>query len=528
MTKSNTKKIKKSFLLLILFMIAFPLFPRDVTVIVIDSDLDIPLEGATIRTREGIDYICDENGSAVIQVPDDRQVYIQAIYPGYERNTLLIPVTGDVFTVGLKLTGISWGQELIIEASRPGLSETRTGRSIAVTSDEISKTAEIGLIEDVMNTIKLLPGVNYSGFFNAQPSIRGGYPGDLSAFYDGFYISNPYHWAGVFSIFDPRMIQNAQLSHGVFSSRYGYTISGLLEITSKTPSTTETMFELSLNTSAASLNFSAPLSEKGGIILMGRVTYYEPIVAIYKSLSGSNSQFDIINFIDKAPYITAAAVSGNYQLTDNLRLSATAFWGVDGIGLSHIDSSSSDQFTSERSLEMDYVNYQGFITTTVSWIMRHNMLLKFTGGLGYEDRITSGGLKYEIYNPVSQLLEKYPVLINHTVSDFIDYNTADISNYSFNAQGRVDYDWEFSDQLLLSAGIQYMISNFTASGDQTIVYDIEFSKLSAADQIAVKNLFNPGISASNVWDNLRINIPIYYSPETGNYIFSTSSYIKIR
>ena len=109
-------------------------------------------------------------------------------------------------------------RELVIEAVAPETGETRTGRSVAVSEREIAQTGEIGSIEDVMTTIKLLPGVGYSGMYNAMPSIRGGSPGDLMAVLDGFYIANPYHWGGGFSIFDPRMVQSAKLSHGFFST----------------------------------------------------------------------------------------------------------------------------------------------------------------------------------------------------------------------------------------------------------------------------------------------------------------------
>jgi hypothetical protein len=208
--------LKKILAMTALFAYALPLFARDITVFVKDIDLDLPLEGAVIRSWNGYEYICDEDGKAVIQAPDSFQVNIYATYPGYEIGQILIPVTGEYFTIELGLSGFLQGSELIVEAARPGSSESRTGRSVAVTEKEIAQTGEIGIIEDVMSTIKLLPGVNYTSFFSAQPSIRGGFPGDMIASLNGFYINNPYHWGGGFSIFDPRMVQSAQLSHGVF------------------------------------------------------------------------------------------------------------------------------------------------------------------------------------------------------------------------------------------------------------------------------------------------------------------------
>jgi len=138
-------KINKYVILAVFFLSAIPLFCRDIIVSVVDGDLDLPLEGATVRTRGGNEYICDRDGKARVQVPDDRQVVLYAAYPGYETSAITIPVTGNSFTVSLNLSSFLQGRELVVEASRPGTSETKTGRSVAVSEREISQTAEIGI-----------------------------------------------------------------------------------------------------------------------------------------------------------------------------------------------------------------------------------------------------------------------------------------------------------------------------------------------------------------------------------------------
>jgi hypothetical protein len=265
------KPYMKSYLLALclVFLSFVSVYGRDVEVAVEDTDLELPLEGALLRSWDGQEYTCDEDGKVIIPVPDDRQVVVQVAYPGYETGRLVIPTQGNRFSIGLHLSGIMENQELVLEAARPGSNETRSGRSVAISDKNLARTAEIGILEDVITSIKLLPGVGYTGMFNARPSIRGGEPGDLTAVFDGFYVENPYQWGGGVSIFDPRMVQSAQLSHGVFSSRYGHTISGLLEITAKKPSPTDVEFELGVSSLATNFNVSYPLGGKGGVMLMG-------------------------------------------------------------------------------------------------------------------------------------------------------------------------------------------------------------------------------------------------------------------
>jgi len=520
-------KINKYILLIIFFLCAIPVFCRDITVFVVDEDLSLPLEGASVRTRGGNEYICDKDGKAKVQVPDDRQILLYAAYPGYETGTITIPVTGNSFTVYLRLSGFLQGRELVVEASKPGTSESKTGRSVAVSEKEIAQTAEIGIIEDVMSTIKLLPGVGYSGLFNAAPSIRGGQPGDMMASLDGFYINSPYFWGGGFSIFDPRMVKSAQLSHGVFSSRYGHTISGLLEITSKEPSPTETEFELGVNTSAANFNFSVPLNGKGGILFMGRVTYYDPVIWGAKELSHSIPELSVINYIRTAPFIRAGTISGNYRFTDNLIISATGFFGMDGGGVLYKNKNKTEKLDSDTDIDVDYVNYQTFLTSSLSWNPRNDMLLKFTAGAGYEESDMDGILENKIHN--KYFTDDFPSAIKVIMSlKGMDTKKYQYSNEmhmvqtdtKYNIQGRVDYDWKLSNNFLAAVGAQELFSVSESKGDQKSNRIIRFDKIT--DENIQNNIINffggyPG--------NILVELPMAEKPNSQNKLMTTSGYL---
>jgi len=526
LTFDNHKKL----FVFVLFLLAFPLFGRDVRITVLDSDLGLPLEGATVRSWDGAEYICDEDGSVIVSVPDQRQVVIQAAYPGYETGRLLVTAAGEDFTMNLRLSGILESRELVIEAQRPGESETRTGRSVAVSGRDIAQTGEIGIIEDVMSTISLLPGVGYSGFFNAVPSIRGGYPGDMHASLDGYYIFNPYYWGGGFSIFDPKMVQSAQLSHGVFSVRYGHTISGLLEVTSKKPSSTETQFELGINTSAANFSLSLPLFTKGGILMMGRVTYYDPVIWLAKQMSGVIEELDVVNYVRVAPYIRSTTLTGNYRFYDNLELQATAFFGMDGVGVTFENSDRSSGLSSDSYMKFDWTNYQVFLTTALSWNPRNDMLAKLSAGVGFEDAIVDGYFRTIIYNKdySDTFHDNYNNYFGQNNNlkpySFITEDKFDESDILFNAQGRLDYDWEFRDGLIFAAGVQELFNIFSVKGNQNFTSETWFYNLGPEDQAVIQDIFNDIPPSSPIWNYVRVSIPVNYSPNARNMFFTTSGY----
>jgi hypothetical protein len=524
--------IKKIVLAILMLLVISRLFARDVRILVEDAELGLPLEGAVIRSWDNRQYVCGEDGKALVSVPDDRQVVIQAAYPGYENNRLVITTGNNEYTIGLRLSDVMEGRELVIEAERPGTGETRTGRSVAVSGREITQTAEIGVIEDVMSSVKLLPGVGYTGLFNAQPSIRGGFPGDMNASLDGYYVMNPYHWGGGFSIFDPRMVQSAQLSHGVFSTRYGHTISGLLDITSKKPSPTDTEFEIGASTSAANFNLSFPFAGKGGILFMGRVTYYDPVVLLAKQLGKVIEELAVVNSVRVSPYIRSGTITGSYRFTDNFELHGTGFWGMDGVGVTYEDESTeAGQLSTSSRTVLDWTNYQGFITVSLNWNPRNDMLVKFSIGTGFEDAVVDAESESSVRKKEfsKDFYDKYPELkpFGLTPSPYDIQEFMQQTDLLYNAQARADYDWELGRGFLFAAGAQEMFTMYSMKGDQQGFYSLRFINLKQEDQDKILGMLPPELRdqlPEQFLNDLRISLPANLSPNSENFLFTTSGY----
>jgi len=456
--------------LIILCVFPLAVFARDIVITVEDEDLKMPLEGAVISLRDGTRFVCNEDGTARITLPDDRQTLVQITYPGYETIRLTIPASdGSVLRLNvlLRLGGVMQSRELVVEAQRPETSETQTGRSVVIAERELARTAEIGIIEDVMSAVKLLPGVGYTGMFGAQPSIRGGDPGDLVTVFDGFYLERPYHWIGAVSIFDPKMVTSARLSHGVFSSRYGHSISGLLDITSKSPSPTEMELETGISTSSASLNLSYPLNGRGGVLFMGRVSYWDAYIGLLKGLNHiiDNEDLAMINSVTTAPYIRSAALAANYRFTPFLEWRLNAFFGSDGIGADVITEYDNDGIRGSVDLVADYNNYQGFLITGISASPSPVLALRATGGAGFMRTITDNYIRNDItVNYNNDFLALFPDYIANTLGMIGSYTAPGIDARAladhtiFNAQARVDLDWELGKGFIAAFGVQELYS----------------------------------------------------------------------
>jgi hypothetical protein len=459
------------FVFLILFLLPAGIFARDIEIYVEDEELGLPLEGAVVSLRSGRQFICDAEGRALISIADERQQVVQITYPGYDTRRVTVPAaSGDApvrITAALRLSGVMQGRELVVEAQRPESSETKSGRSVAISERELAQTAEIGIIEDVMSSVKLLPGVGYTGMFGAMPSIRGGDPGDLVASFDGFYLERPYHWIGAVSIFDPKMVSNARLSHGVFSSRYGHTTSGLLEITSKSPSATEVEMETGISTSAVSLNLSYPLGGRGGVLFMGKVTYWDAYIGLLKGLSRvtDSERLAMINSVSTAPYIRSAALAVDYRFGPSIDWRLNLFFGSDGVGAEGETEYDDDDVKGHVDIIADYNNYQGFLISGITASPSPVVALKATGGVGFIKTVTDDLLENDItvtYN--DDFLASFPDKIAEELRIKNTY-TAPGANIKggadhtiLSAQGRVDADWEVGKGFIAAFGIQELYS----------------------------------------------------------------------
>jgi hypothetical protein len=459
------------------FLLLLPLFcaaAREVEIQVRDADVEVSLEGALIRSWDGAEYAADGAGAARITVPDDRQVSVTVAYPGYEALRLAIPLTGDSFVAALHLRLVLENTELVIEAGAVVDAAGRdTGRAVAIGGEDLFRTAETGLIEDVMSAVKLLPGVGYTGFFDAMPSIRGGEPGDLMAVLDGFYIENPYHWDGGFSIFDPRMIESARLSHGVFSARYGHTLSGLLELSSKRPASDGIEAEIGLSTNAADFNLSVPLgaAERGGVMVMGKVTWWQPFIEL------AHLFMPISRNVKQAPWIASGAVSANYRFSPALEWTLNGYFGADGIGFSYENEVDEPNVDGTTSMSHFFDNKIGFFNTGVTLIPRSTMALFASLGAGLNET-----------NAHIEMKDRLSVRGVPLSEDTSHHRT----DRTIHAQGRIDFDWDLSNALpgvlfAIGAHERYSLWSFDRSDSDPAAARASASTTAADSALEVHN-----------------------------------------
>ena len=398
---------KLMFLLMVLPAIAFA---GELKVLVTDKDLDFPLEGAKI-TFKNVEAFADEDGNAILELPDSvTSGTITATLPGYSPASVKFNGTENVVEVGMSIASVIEGKELIVNRAAPESTEEKTGVSTVITKEEMKTTANVGLVEDCMASVRTLPGVSYSGAWGTEPSVRGGQPRELGYTLDGMYLLFPYHWGGGASFFYPSIIDSIKLSNGVFSAKHGRASSGLMEATTLKPDYEKLHVNAGISTTCADAFVQVPFGKNvGGMIIGSHLSYLDPIVWCFK-------QADVkgMDEIERAPYIRDLFVKANFTPTPELDISVIGFFGSDGLAT---DGSQEEKGITTHAV-MDYDIYQALGGINIKYLPTDKLMLH-------------GLLSY---NGMFEDLD-----MRQTESGTVKYNDDFIKNYGAECSGASSY-----------------------------------------------------------------------------------------
>ncbi|HJL20512.1 MAG TPA: TonB-dependent receptor [Sandaracinaceae bacterium LLY-WYZ-13_1] len=159
---------------------------------------------------------------------------------------------------------------------------------------------------DALRVVELLPGVARPAFGTGALIIRGAAPGDSEVFVNGVSVPLLYHFGGLTSFYNSRLLERIDFYPGNFSVRYGRRIGGILEVEPREPATDRDFGGiLDINLLDSSLLIETPLWENASLALAARRSY----VDFFFSEVVPPDLFDVI----------AAPVYYDYQLIFNWR-----------------------------------------------------------------------------------------------------------------------------------------------------------------------------------------------------------------
>lgn len=167
---------------------------------------------------------------------------------------------------------------------------------------------------DILKAVLTLPGVKTVGEASGGFNVRGGSQDQNLILFNGNTIYNPSHLFGIFSAFNPDIIEDVELYKSSIPAQYGGRISSVLAVKSKEGNTDKVQGSLGIGLLTSRLHLEGPLgSKKTSFIIGARTTYSDWLLKLLPKdsyYSGGSAGFTDVN----------AGITHNFNSENSLQL----------------------------------------------------------------------------------------------------------------------------------------------------------------------------------------------------------------
>jgi hypothetical protein len=170
---------------------------------------------------------------------------------------------------------------VITDENQPGSMEESGVSVIQVPMAELAKLPGLMGESDVINVLKMMPGVHSGGDGAQGFYVRGGGPDQNLVILDGATVYNSSHLFGFYSIFNSEAIKDVKLVKGGFPARYGGRLSSVVDIQAKDGNLQKLEGGVHIGLVSAKVMLSGPIVKgKSSFLFSARRTILEPFFGI--------------------------------------------------------------------------------------------------------------------------------------------------------------------------------------------------------------------------------------------------------
>jgi len=317
---------------------------------------------------------------------------------------------------------------------------------------------------DILRIVMTLPGVKSVGEVSSGFNVRGGATDQNLILYNDGTIYMPTHMFGLFSAFNPDVVENMELYKSGIPAKYGGRISSVLEINTKDGNKKKFQGAASIGLLTSRLTLEAPLFKgKGSFIAGGRTTYSDWLMKKIPEKSGYSN--GTAGFHDLNGSV-------NYKINENNSVYLTAYYSRDRFSFSNRDQYAyqnanfaakwrhifNSRFTSTYVAGHDHYSYSSRDTSDIFNAYALDFAINqmygkadFTYYLDNSHTLNAG------INTILYRLNSGNYLPAHEKS-FVMEDRIPIEK-SLESAVYISDQWEISHELMVSAGIRYSIFN---------------------------------------------------------------------
>jgi hypothetical protein len=240
---------------------------------------------------------------------------------GYRRKVQrLIVRPGQPVDLNFQLASAPVENEEVLVTAARRREVTEINTSVHLLEQKDLKLAPVIAQEDVFQSLKMLPGIVSTSDVSSKFYVRGGAGDQNLVLIDGMKIYNPFHAMGIFSVFDPDIVQNVEMYTGAFPAGYGGRLSSVVNISSRDGRSDRLSAKAGLDFLSTKVHLEGPAIRGTTFMVNARksefsetfkhivnqdvpVDFYDVFAKMNMQLpGGSKADFSLLTTSDKLPF----------------------------------------------------------------------------------------------------------------------------------------------------------------------------------------------------------------------------------
>ncbi len=194
---------------------------------------------------------------------------------GYGTRSVEVEVRGTqpiVVNFQLPSRPVQFNEVMVTAAAKRELTEIHT--SVHILEQRDIRAVPVAAQEDIFRSIGILPGIVSTSDVSSQFYVRGGAGDQNLILLDGMQIFNPYHAFGIFSVFDPDIVNTTEVYTGAYPADYGGRLSSVINMTTKDGGTNAVSGRANINFLSTKLQVDGPVSDNASFLVSGRKSLF--------------------------------------------------------------------------------------------------------------------------------------------------------------------------------------------------------------------------------------------------------------
>ena len=480
-----------------------------------------PIAGALIEDLNSGDFVfSNENGFYSMELqPGNIQLNFR--YLGYESHFVNERIlTSRPYDIGLNNNN-ELTQVLITSDMSEGLPVRNTG--FRINPGSIESFGSIAGVDDLINRIRYLPGVQSGNEGVGGLYVRGGSTDQNLYLYDGVPMYEISHTAGISSIYNNASIQNIDIYKSGFPARYAGRLSSIVDVKLKEGDQQEIKSRFSIGNYGPTLDISGPvIRQKLTFNLAARTSwmhwYINPLVG------------DVIDYDDVDIRFTDLNLKWAWNINSKHKITLTNYYGKDVLGLNN-ETTNLGGPISFRLRENNSIRWNSFLTS-INYVATLNdkVQLSIHGGHLIYDYQNRGAYSFRNFSLTDPFVDEIDVISKSSIDDLmgglkLDYYINDAHFLSFGgniSSHRIKPTLRQSTILLGSADVDQIGDNAEAI-DATITSGYIQHKFSLMNDVQFD--YGVNITRSSVRDAQYVQLQPRFSSSLrlpGDYLMKFS------